>query len=116
MSSTVELSVIVPFVGEYPQVAFTAQSVLNELRGKVDFELIMIDNWCKEVEAQNRVQDKGSNYMKSIALINPEMKVLSYDKKLSHWQSKNLGVANSTGKFLWFCDAHCVVSDRKSVV
>ena len=106
----IELSVILPYVQEYPQVAFTAQSIINELRGNINFELIVIDNWCNEVAEQGRPQDKGSTYMESIAKINDEMVYLKYDKKLSHWNAKNLGVAHAKGKFLWFCDSHCLVS------
>lgn len=93
---------------------FTVQSILNEFRsGGVDFELICIDNFSeKEMTAQGRKRDKSSEYMQSIAKLNPEMKVISYDKKLSHWQAKNAGVRESTGRFLWFCDAHCVVYPR----
>ena len=106
----IELSVILPFVQEYPQVAFTAQSIINELRGSINFELIVIDNWCNEVAEQGRPQDKGSTYMESIAKINEEMIYLRYDKKLSHWNAKNMGVAHAKGTFLWFCDSHCLVS------
>lgn len=59
--------------------------------------------------SQGRKQDKGSQYMRDIAKLNPEMKVITYDVKLSHWQAKNAGVSVSTGEFLWFCDAHCIV-------
>lgn len=106
-----DLSIIIPYCNEYPQIAFTVQSVLNEFRSaKIDFELICVDNFSeKEMTAQGRKQDKGSGYIESIAKINPEMKYIKYLKKLSHWQAKNAGVSISTGKFLWFCDAHCVV-------
>lgn len=112
-----DLSVIVPFVNEFPQVAFTAQSILNELRGSgIDFEVIFIDNWAEEqMKAQRRVRDKSGPVMKEWEKINPEMKVITYDKKLSHWQAKNAGVAISTGKVLWFCDAHCVISSGSVV-
>lgn len=107
-----ELSVIVPFCNEYPQVAFTAQSIINELRHfGVDFELIFIENFPEEqMTRQGRKRDKGGTYMQAIAKIpSHKMRVISYDKKLSHWQAKNAGVSASTGRFLWFCDAHCVV-------
>lgn len=56
-----KLSIIVPFVGEYPQVLFTLQSVAQNILAsnenveperKLDFEIIAIDNYCEEVVKQ----------------------------------------------------------------
>ena len=105
-----KLSVIVPFCNEYPQVLFTIQSIAQELRDRVDFEIIAINNYCDEVKAQKREEDKGCEALLASRKGNPWLKVLHYEKKLSHWQAKNLGIRESTGKFLWFCDAHCIVS------
>ena len=46
-----ELSVIVPYVNEWPQVIFTLQAIAEDLLGRVDFEVAAIDNFCPEVEA-----------------------------------------------------------------
>jgi hypothetical protein len=47
------LSIIIPFVGEYPQVLFTIQSTAqNMLETDIPFEIIAIDNQCKQSEAQ----------------------------------------------------------------
>jgi glycosyltransferase involved in cell wall biosynthesis len=137
-----DLSVIIPFVNEHPQVAFTVQSVFAELHGSgIDFEIIVIDNWCQEVEDQIRgfgkqfisennierylvddndkkllpqqiMRDRGSGYLRGLASNKDKdwLRYLRYDRKLSHWQAKNLGVAASDGAVLWFCDAHCIVS------
>jgi len=106
-----KLSVIIPFCNEHPQAAFTIQNIFCELRDFCDFEIIAINNWCNEVATQGRAEDKGGEYLQSLATPQrPWLKVFNYDKKLSHWQAKNLGVQNSTGEFLWFCDAHCIVS------
>lgn len=112
-----ELSIIIPFVREYPQVAFTANNLFCELwRSGIDFEIIVVDNWCKELADQQGLQpDKGSDYMKAICEGRSWLKYLHYDKKLSHWQAKNLGVKNSTGQFLLFVDSHCIVS-KNSIV
>jgi len=105
-----ELSVIMPFCQEWPQVIWTVRSVAEELKGRVDFELIAIDNWCAEVQKQGRVKDKGGEYLKNVAgRGNPWLKVLQYSEKLSHWNAKRVGVEASSGKFLWFVDAHCAV-------
>lgn len=104
------LSVIIPFCNEYPQVLFTIQSIAQELRDRVDFEIIAINNYCDEVKAQKREEDKGHEALLASRKGNSWLKVLHYEEKLSHWQSKNMGIRESTGKILWFCDAHCIVS------
>jgi glycosyltransferase involved in cell wall biosynthesis len=110
-----KLSVIIPFVNEYPQIAFTVQSIFCELEGRADFEVICVDNFHKEtMESQKRVEDKGFEYMSGLSKTNPWLIVDRYDKKLSHWQAKNHAVSLSSGEFLWFCDSHCVPS-RDSV-
>jgi len=110
-----KLSVIIPFAQEHPQIAFTVQSIFAELRDLCDFEIIVIDNHCDELQTQldkkNEPRDRGGEYMKSLAGgSRPWLKYLAYDKKLSHWNAKNLGVENSDGEFLWFVDSHCVLS------
>jgi len=105
-----ELSIIVPFVNEWPSLVFTLQALAEELSGRVDFEIIAINNWCYEVSKQLRTEDRGPTHLKELAPLLPWLKYLEYDKKLSHWQAKNLGVSHSSGKFLFFSDAHCLVS------
>ncbi|MBE3138204.1 MAG: glycosyltransferase, partial [Actinobacteria bacterium] len=110
-----KLSVIIPFAQEYPQVAFTVQAVYCELRDRCDFEIIVIDNYCAELQDQfnkkREKKDSGGEYLSKLAdSYRPWLKYTVYDKKLSHWQAKNAGVKISDGEFLWFCDAHCVPS------
>lgn len=47
-----DLSIIVPFAGEFPQAIFTVQSIAQSLLGKLNFEIITIDNHCQELEDQ----------------------------------------------------------------
>lgn len=121
------LSIIIPFCNEHPQVAFTIQTVLEELK-QLDalFEIIAIDNYCKEVSEQKlndelcpfcmhpfevfRTQDKGGEYLQDKVKNNPNLKYIKYDKKLSHWNAKNAGVSASKGDVLLFLDAHVVPS------
>jgi len=106
-----KLSIIIPFAQEHPQIAFTVQAIYCELRDKCDFEIIVIDNHCAELQAQGITRDDGGKYMSALANEHrPWLKYLTYDKKLSHWQAKNTGVAASDGEFLWFVDSHCIPS------
>jgi len=106
------LSIIIPFVNEHPQIAFTIQSLLLDLRGEIEFEILAIENWNEHTcgERQQRKRDKGWDYLKDTPKNNPELKVLHYGEKLSHWQAKNYGVAHSTGDTLLFLDSHVLVT------
>lgn len=51
-----KLSIIVPYVNEYPQVMFTIRNLGEELRDRTDFEIITVNNYCPEVETQHKAQ------------------------------------------------------------
>ena len=97
-------------VNEYPQLVFTIQSIAQELRDRVDFEIIAVDNTCPQSEKQPYEKDKSGDVIRGSLRVNPWLKTFNYTHKLSHWQSKNLGAQQATGKFLWFCDAHCIIA------
>lgn len=112
------LSIIIPFCNEYPQVMFTIQNIAQSLIGRLDFEIIAVDNYCGDsVTAMGREvkqpleQDKGTDAISCTAgKHNPWLKYIKYDEKLSHWNAKRIGVENSEGEVLWFTDGHVVVS------
>lgn len=112
-----KLSVIIPFVQEYPQVIFTVQNIAQELKGRVDFEIIAVDNYCEDVKNQAVAQkrspdpDKGGETLRVCSgRINPWLKYTTWTKNLSHWQAKRVGVEIAEGDVFWFCDSHVVVS------
>ena len=139
-----KLSVVIPFVNEWPQVIFTVQNIAQELMGRVDFEIIVVDNYCdqfkQQVSAQNLSKakeaasttdvdkiinimsqfkspepDKGGEVLQVCSgKINPWLKYAKWTKNLSHWQAKRIGVNMAEGDVYWFCDSHCIVS-RDSV-
>jgi len=47
-----DLSIIIPFAGEYPQALFTIQSIASTLLGKLNFEIIAVNNMCPELTTQ----------------------------------------------------------------
>lgn len=106
-----ELSVIIPFVNEWPQVIWTVKSISEELRDRVDFEIITVNNYCNTVKEQGKGdEDKAGAYLKNVEGGNEWLKAIEYKDKLSHWNAKRVGVEASSGQFLFFCDSHCVMS------
>jgi len=120
-----QLSIVIPFANEHPMIMFTIQSVLEEIKD-LDAELIVIDNYCSELEKQTvgeefcpgcmqdikifRTRDKGGSEIQKKVNRNPKLKYISYPDKLSHWCAKNKGVLSSEGLFLLFLDAHVIPS------
>jgi len=107
-----ELSVIIPFVREWPTIVFTVRNIAEELRDRVDFEIITVDNFCKQVEDQIEgvTNDRAGDQLKGVMRGHKWLKAIDYKDRLSHWQAKNAAVKVSTGKFLYFCDSHCIIS------
>jgi len=111
-----DLSVIIPFCNEYPQVMFTIRNIAEELRDRVDFEIVVVDN-SKSKESISQVLDpvlktywgKDSEAVKACERGHSWLKVVEYSDHLSHWQCKNYGVKKSTGSTLWFVDSHVIV-------
>ena len=121
-----KLSVIIPFVNEYPQILFTLQSILSETSTlPIETEIITIDNFCPEIEHQilhgedtkvcpycfekidtYRIMDKSGERIREYANSIKNLKYIKFDRKLSHWNAKNQGVLASTGNILLFLDAH----------
>lgn len=131
-----ELSVVIPFCNEVPQVVFTIQSIIEELEGFCDYEILAIDNMSSEymkcitnvrlTGEKKRTMTPGdkslefpirqrSFFQNHKGTINTaffrqkKVRYLQYDDKQGHWNAKNHGIENSTGKFLFFVDAHCIM-------
>jgi len=107
-----ELSIIIPFVNEYPQVIFTIRSIAEELLGRVDFEIIAVDNYADGYV--DRSEDKSGEAVRAGAGVCSWLRYVEYKTKLSHWNAKRMGISKSSGKFLLFCDSH-VVPTRDSI-
>lgn len=108
-----ELSIIIPYCKEYPQLWFTIQNLIEELQGR-EFEIIPVSNKSDDsIKTGNvKVWDHlhSSPYVKS-GVVKPA----KYNKKLSHWNAKNTGIAASSGERLLFIDAHCIVQ-KNSII
>lgn len=103
------LSIIVPFVGEYPQVVFTIRSIAEDLIGRADFEIIAVDNWCSEVRRQGFKRDRGSEMIRQMSALHGWLQYVEYPDKLSHWGAKRRGISIAKGDIYAFIDAHCMV-------
>jgi len=100
-----QLSVIMPYCNEYPQIYFTVCGIRCELeQSDIDWEIITI---------ANKSSDQGFEKMQRIQT--DRIKALRYDEKLSHWCAKNHGIQNSTGETLFFIDGHCILSKNALV-
>ena len=105
-----DLSIIIPYAGEFPTLVFTVASIYEELRGHdIEFEIMVIDNNCKELRAQGFDDDRSRKAIEAAAQLHPWLKSLEFRDYLSCWQARNLGSQSSSGRVLWFCDAHCIV-------
>lgn len=117
-----DLSVIVPFCNEMPQVAFTTQALIEELDGFCKYEIILIDNMSHhhvEVKAGDRTYPTFSrNYfynsetnktMSTWFFRKGIIKHFIYDLKQGHWNAKNFGVSKASGEYLLFLDSHCIM-------
>lgn len=65
-----ELSIIIPFAGEYPQAIFTVQAIAESLKDKIDFEIIVVNNYCSELKAQwDAAKQKAINHLNGASMI-----------------------------------------------
>lgn len=122
-----ELSIIIPYIQEYPQILFTIRSIHEQLKNEVDHEIIVIDNLCDAAKEQLNQKgipidnghthlDKNGELVKgrieSMAELknNDWLKYINYTDHFSCWQSRNCGIVNSKSDIVMFIDAHCVPS------
>lgn len=105
-----ELSIIIPFVGEHPQVLFTIQAAAQQFIDRTEFEIIAIDNY---IEGHPRISSPTNDSGPAIACTqkgNPWLKYVEFKDELSHWQAKRYAVSKSSGKYLMFLDSHVIPS------
>jgi len=106
-AGTVDLSVIMPYCNEFPQVLFTIRGLAEEFRGRVNFEILPVNNFHRLCRYDGfPVSDPAPDFLEQASAGNSWLRPLAYDKGLSHWQAKNFAVTQTKGEFLLFVDAH----------
>lgn len=105
-----QLSIIIPFVGEYPQVLFTIQAVAQQFIDKTDFEIIAVDNFIPNHPRISASENKSGPAIACTQRGNSWLKYIQYQSDLSHWQAKWYGVMKSSGNHLMFLDSHVIPS------
>jgi glycosyltransferase involved in cell wall biosynthesis len=109
-----DLSIITPLVNEHPQIRFTLQSLASSLLSSgIEYEIIVINNYCEKVAEQGFPEDKGWDALTSLhqEKRTKGLVLATYTEKLSHWNAKNVGIKLARGDTLFFCDAHVLVGN-----
>jgi glycosyltransferase involved in cell wall biosynthesis len=106
------LSIIIPYVNEYPNIAFTVQNLIEETRG-LDAEIITVANQSKQthdIKGGETIPDYGFWKLQQSPFVREGvLKNIRFDDKLSHWNAKNAGIKEAQGERVMFIDAHCIV-------
>lgn len=112
-----ELSIIIPYCNEMPQVAFTVRGLILELENKIDYEIILINNATGESYDQGHGEPDHEELNGPLYFVErikkgllPRVKHLDYFEKLSHWNAKRVGMEEATGDIFLFIDAHVLVA------
>lgn len=93
-----DCSVVITTCNEYPKVCFAVQSAIVELQENFNYEVLVVDNLSTD-ETKDHFTELRNN----------KVKYFPYAEKQSHWCAKNHGIKNSTGKYVFFLDAHCIL-------
>jgi glycosyltransferase involved in cell wall biosynthesis len=104
------LAIIIPYCGEFPHVHYTLQSLVTELKGDVDFEIILVNNTVDKEPNRPEFTVDGS-LDKMLNYSNPSwLKRIECKNIQSHWAAKNSAIANTDADFIFFVDAHCLIA------
>jgi len=119
---SIDVSVVIPFCDEGANVIFTTQAIIEELHGWCNYEVILVDNMSHdhlEIKAGGREytgysrnyweNERTGRRLNTWFVRKGLVKYFQYDEKQGHWNAKNFGIAKSSGKYVFFLDAHCVM-------
>ena len=106
------VSVIIPARNEFPTVAFTIQSIINDLETFLkpsEFEIIICANCCSDWYQQTK--DKRAtggtvDYLMPRGIYWNRMLKVIYDPIAGNHSTRNKGALAARGKYLFFSDGH----------
>lgn len=103
-----DISIIMTSRNEYPSNFLTMFSFIEEFReSKYDWEIIVVDNVPDEKDSTRDSYD--TIYGGLSKDISDRIKYIKHNTP-GHWSAKNAGIKASSGKFLFFPDAHIIMS------
>ncbi len=103
------VSVIIPARNEFPQIAFTVQSIINDLETFLkpgEFEIIICNNCSSDEIYPKRGTGGTVDYLMPRGMYwNRTLRVL-YDPIAGNHSTRNHGAMLARGKYIFFSDAH----------
>lgn len=103
------VSVIIPARNEFPQIAFTVQSILNDLETflkPTDFELIIVNNCPSDELSPRRALGGTVDYLSARGIYWNRILKFIYDPIAGNHSARNKGVKIARGKYIFMSDAH----------
>ena len=106
------VSVIIPARNEFPQIAFTIQSIINDLEtflSPAEFEIIIVANCCDDwynVERDRRGCGGTVDYLMPRGIYWNRVLQVIYDPIAGNHATRNKGVMRARGKYVFFSDGH----------
>jgi glycosyltransferase involved in cell wall biosynthesis len=106
------VSVVIPARNEFPQIAFTIQSIINDLETFLkpnEFEIIICANCCNDWYGQPKDKRAGGgtvDYLMPRGIYWNRMLRVIYDPIAGNHSTRNKGALLARGKYLFFSDGH----------
>jgi glycosyltransferase involved in cell wall biosynthesis len=101
-----DLSIIITACNEGLQLPSTLAALMEEVDGRFDWEILVVDN--RSDLAKDHVRDLVDGADKTLDL-KDRFRYFSYTARQSHWAAKNIGISEAEGLNLYFLDAHAIV-------
>lgn len=96
-----DISIIITSCNEYPSIAFTIMGLIEELEGFCDYEIIVVNN---------KSEDQTKDFLDEVPEdFKNKVRQIIWNERYSNIIAKNIGVQNSSGRLLFFLDAHCIM-------
>jgi len=95
------LSFVIPCRNEYPQIAWTVYSLIEDVPDGEDFEIILVENGSDEANL------KFLNYINKQRMGRKHLRIVQ--SEVGSWKARTKGVKEAKGDIIVFADAHIAV-------